>query len=102
MESIALFSKLIIIALASLTIVHYSGIVGQLKVWLHTRFQIPFHQLKLKPLDCHICLSFWLSVLYFVAEVTEKRPVTLQSVVVITVYGLATSAISHFLYKIFK
>lgn len=102
MESIALFSKLIIIALASLTIVHYSGIVSQLKAWLHTRFLIPLNQLKLKPLDCHICLSFWLSALYFVAEVTEKRPVNLQSAIIITIYGLAASAISHFLYKIFK
>lgn len=102
MESISLFSKLIIIALASLTVVHYSGIVSQLKRWLHTRFQIPLHQLKLKPLDCHICLSFWLAVLYFVAEVTEKRPVNLQSAIIITIYGLAASTISHFLFKIFK
>jgi hypothetical protein len=102
METIALLIKLLIISLASLTVVHYSGIVGQIKMWLHIRYQTPLHQIKLKPIDCHICLSFWLSAVYFLVEIAETHPIHTADVLRVVVYGLATSTISHLIYKMFK
>jgi len=102
METIALFIKLLIIALAALTIVHYSGIISKLKIWLHQRLEIPYEKLRLRPLDCHICLAFWLAIIYFFVEYTETYTLTPTSMGHIFLFGLATSAISHLLYKLFK
>lgn len=102
METIALFIKLLIIALAALTIVHYSGIISKLKIWLHNRFEIPFEKLRLRPLDCHICLAFWLGVVYFITEYMEQHPLRAGDVERVFLFGLATSAISHLVYRVFK
>jgi hypothetical protein len=102
METIALFIKLIIIALATLTVVHYSGIIGKLKIWLHHYFAIPYERLLLRPIDCHICLAFWLATIYFFIEYMENYNLTPTTIGYTFLLGLATSAISHILYKVFK
>lgn len=102
METIALFIKLIIISLAALTVVHYSGIVGKLKYFIHQQLHVPLQQIKLRPIDCHVCLSFWLSVLYFITESLENHPLCAADVLHIFICGLAASAISTLLYKMFR
>ena len=102
METIALFIKLLIIALAALTVVHYSGLVGKLKYFIHQQLNIPLAQIRLRPIDCHVCLSFWLSVLYFITESLENHPLHTADIVQIFVYGLAASAISTMVYKMFR
>ena len=103
MESIALLTKLLVIAMAVLTVVHYSGIIGQLKIWIYKNFDIPYHRIGLKPLSCHICLSFWLAGIYFLAELAQThQPLTLKDLYEVLLNSLATSSVSHFLYKIFK
>lgn len=102
METIALFIKLLIIALAALTVVHYSGVIGKLKIWLHNHLEIPYEKLRLRPIDCHICLAFWLATIYFFIEHIENYNLTPTTIGHIFLFGLATSAISHLLYKLFK
>jgi len=102
METIALLIKIIIISLASLTVVHYSGIIGELKIWLFKTFDIPLNKLRLRPLDCHICLSFWLAMLYFFTEMMENGQHQLSDALSLLLYSLSASTLSHFLYRQFK
>lgn len=99
MESIALLTQLFIAALAAITVAHYSGLPALIKTWINRNFSIPYTWIKVKPLDCHVCLAFWLALVYRVASVTQNGPFTLGTAVQVLLQAVAASAISHFLYR---
>lgn len=102
METIALLIKLFIMAAAAITIVYYTSIIGKIKWWLYVYFLIPIDNIRLRPFDCHVCLSFWLSLVYFSIETAEKKPITAMDMYAIVIYSLAASAISHVIYRVMK
>lgn len=99
MKSIALLTQLFIAALAAITVAHYSGLPGFIKTWINKHFSIPYTWISVKPLDCHVCLAFWLALIYRVADVSQTGVFTLATAVQVLLEALAAAAISHFLYR---
>lgn len=64
----------VLIPLAALNIAEYSGIMEQIKYklfyWIYTKNTkyVPF---SIRPLDCPLCLSFWIGVLVTIKEYSQ-------------------------------
>lgn|GEM_PF-6066659 len=57
--------SLLVIPLAANFIAEWSGVIDQLQYWLFYRIytlKTPYNPGRWKPLDCPMCLSFWLGV----------------------------------------
>ena len=60
-------SYLLIIPLAANFIADRSGVMEKLKFWLFYRMysrKTKYQHYRLKPFDCTMCLSFWISAFY--------------------------------------
>ncbi len=57
---------LLAIPLASLFIADYSGVIQKFKYWLFYRKyteKTSYQEFRIKPLDCPMCLSFWIGAI---------------------------------------
>lgn len=90
----------IIIDLLLLTIiitytVGISGFVEVLKekIWNYLYNPIPYTNWSLKPLDCPICLTFWVGLIYLFIN----KDITLLNITIVCLYSLFQPVINNIL-----
>ena len=90
----------IIIDLLLLTIiitytVGISGFVEVLKekIWNYLYNPIPYTNWSLKPLDCPICLTFWVGLIYLFIN----KDITLLNITIVCLYSLFQPIINNIL-----
>ena len=61
--------NILLITLIVVFIVDLSGIIDTLKYWIWKKFVKygDYHNLQLKPLDCSLCMTWWINLIYIIA-----------------------------------
>lgn len=86
--------NLIYIQLIVIFIVDLSGIVPNLKILISkllTKGKISTDNYTLKPLDCSLCLSFWLNIIYLI--ITNN--ITLGYILIVCILSYLTRPIAN-------
>lgn len=92
-------TKIIIDLLLLTTIITYtvgiSGFVEVLKekIWNYLYNPIPYTNWSLKPLDCPICLTFWVGLIYLFII----KDITLLNITIVCLYSLFQPIINNIL-----
>lgn len=92
-------TKIIIDLLLLTTIITYtvgiSGFVEVLKekIWNYLYNPIPYTNWSLKPLDCPICLTFWVGLIYLFII----KDITLLNIMIVCLYSLFQPIINNIL-----
>lgn len=92
-------TKIIIDLLLLTTIITYTvGISGFVevikeKIWNYLYTPIPYTNWSLKPLDCPICLTFWVGLIYLFII----KDITLLNITIVCLYSLFQPIINNIL-----
>ena len=62
------------IVLVTVFVIDYTGFVEQGKRWLHGLLykKTPYRHFRLKPLDCSLCMTFWLVLIFSEQEIYTR------------------------------
>jgi len=76
----SLILSLLVIPLAANFIAEWSGVIQKFQYWLFYRIytrQTEYNPKRLKPFDCPMCLSFWLTVCFVLIPECSVRSILL-------------------------
>lgn len=81
-------------ATAAYAFVHLTGIPNFLKEWIAALIGIRIYEVKIKPLDCHACLAFWICLGWIIGVGGAGNVMALIALC------LASMVMAHLIYKI--
>lgn len=87
--------NLLLIATIVCYVVDISGVINSTKIfiwWLVFKTEKPFNNFNLKPLDCSLCMTFWVGLIYIIIN-----DFTLLNLFYVCILSFLSSTITYFL-----
>lgn len=88
--------KLLLITITVSLIVDISGIIDSIKYAISKFLKCEPHQIRLKPFDCSLCMSFWTEMAYLI----YNNNITLVNITLAILFACYSSLVSEIYYTI--